>query len=175
MPILPKFQGMSQYDETIGRRNRPSACGPVTASLLLRHLQHPLGRMPIDNLYKLLGTTRLGLFTWRFVHRLRRLLGPGWLVRTCSIEEVLTEIDSGRPAAAKFDKWLSLRWRTSTPFNYHWVPVIGYERLAGDVLLFVHDNGSPSSTSRIRTISYSENATVLTFVKVSPDGNQKGH
>ncbi len=171
MPILPQFQGMSQYDRTIGRQYRPSACGPVTASLLLRYLQHPLGSVPIDCLYRMLGTTRIGLFTWRFVHRLRKLLGSGWAVRTCSLDDVLCEIDSGRPAAAKFDKWFSLHWRTPVRFDYHWVPVVGYEKTAGDVLLFVHDNGSPSSASSLRTISYRENARVLTFVKVSPTAN----
>ncbi|GKV69951.1 hypothetical protein NCCP2716_24490 [Sporosarcina sp. NCCP-2716] len=175
MPIVPGFKGMSQYDETIGRKYRPSACGPVTASLLLRYLQHPLGNVPIDKLYRLLGGTRAGLFTWRFVHRLRALLGSGWTVGTCSLDDVLHEIDSGRPAAAKFDKWFSLRWRTPARYDYHWVPVVGYERTADDVLLFIHDNGSPSSASRLQTISYRENAGLLTFVKVGPAGKRKGH
>ncbi|WJY27752.1 C39 family peptidase [Sporosarcina trichiuri] len=168
MPLLKEFTGKSQYDSDIGQKIRSSACGPVTVSLLLRYARHPLGDVPVDKLYRLLGTTRIGLFTGRFVRRLRKLLGAGWTVEKCTVEEALSEIDEGRPVAAKFDKWLSRKWRQSAAFDYHWVPVIGYERDAGDIQLAVHDNGSPSSPSRLRYISYKENAPVLTFVRIVP-------
>ena len=175
MPDLKQFHGKSQYDTDIDPKYRNSACGPVTASVILRHLDVPLAHVPIDKLYKWLGTTRIGLFTWRFVHRLQRLLGPDWLVEKCTIADVLTEIDQGRPVAAKFDKWFSYQWSGHYSFDYHWVPIIGYKRMDASVLLILHDNGSPSSCGSVRVVPYEANQKILTFIKIAPRTRTKGH
>ncbi|MBO1912267.1 hypothetical protein J4G37_46665, partial [Microvirga sp. 3-52] len=84
----------------------------------------------------------------------------------CSVNEVIHEIDNGRPVAAKFDKWFTLRWRGKFAFDYHWVPVVGYEKNGNELLLIVHDNGGRNRTSQLRTISYKKNKSILTFVKI---------
>lgn len=168
MPYLKQLQGKSQFDLSIDKNLRASACGPVTASVMLHDLNLPISRVPVNKLYKLLGTTRIGLFTFRFVHRLQKLLGDGWEVRKCTLSEVLHELENDRPVAAKFDKWFSFNWNGKYEFDYHWVPVIGYEKTANDVILAIHDNGSPSSPSTVRFVSYRKNQEVLSFVKVTP-------
>ena len=168
MPSLPSFQGKSQFDTEIQKQFRPSACGPVTASVMLRYLGLPLSKMPINLLYEQLGTTRIGLFTCRFVHRLNKLIGPDWAVQKCTLAESLAELDLGRPVAAKFDKWFTFNWRGTYDFDYHWVPIIGYELADCDILLTIHDNGSPSKESSVRVVSYRKNRDALTFVKIAP-------
>ena len=175
MPFFNELQGKSQFDPSIDSKFRSSACGPVTASVILHDLNLPISRVPVNKLYKLLGTTRIGLFTWRFVPRLTKLLGDGWEVRKCTLSEVLGELEKGRPVAAKFDKWFSLKWNGHYEFDYHWVPVVGYEKTADDVILAIHDNGSPSSPSTVRFVSYRKNQEVLSFVKISPISKLKGH
>ncbi|MDW0110998.1 C39 family peptidase [Sporosarcina aquimarina] len=175
MPLLKKFLGKSQYDSDIHLDYRSSACGPVTASVILLYLNSPKSRVSIDELYKLLGTTRIGLFSWRFVHKLRKLLGRDWEVSKCTLSWVLNELDQGRPAAAKFDKWFTFNWRSQSEFAYHWVPVIGYEIVNQDVLLAIHDNGSPNSSSQVRYVSYRANQSVLSFVRITPKTTAKGH
>lgn len=165
MTQLSSFQGKSQFDNDIQTQFRPSACGPVTASVILRYLDAPLSEVPINTLYKMLGTTRIGLFTWRFVYRLNKMLEPNWYVEKCLLPDVLAELDSGRPVAVKFDKWFSLKWFGHYDFDYHWVPIIGYEQVGTDVFLVIHDNGSPSANSSVRTVSYRKNRDILTFVK----------
>ncbi len=168
MPMLNQFQGESQYDDGILETLQSSACGPVTASVILKHIGNPSSKISVNQLYKLLGTTRIGLFTWRFVHRLQQLLGQEWQVRKCSFSEAVQELEDGRPVAAKFDKWFSFNWNGQYEFDYHWVPVIGYEKDGADVILTLHDNGSPSSTGTIRHVSYRANRAVLSFVKIAP-------
>ncbi|MBD7908888.1 C39 family peptidase [Sporosarcina gallistercoris] len=175
MQILKQFQGRSQYESSIDRRLRSSACGPVTVSVILNFLNVPLSRVPVNKLYKFLGTTQIGLFSWRLVHRLQKLLGTDWDVRKCSVSEALQELESGRPVAAKFDKWLSFKWSGQYEFDYHWVPVIGYAKNADDVILTIHDNGSPTNPSTVRFVSYRKNQEVLSFVKIAPVSKFKGH
>lgn len=175
MPVLKHFLGKSQFDSDIHLDYRSSACGPVTVSVILRYLNIPMSRVSINELYSLLGTTPIGLFTWRFVRKLRKLLGRDWEVSTCSLSEVVIELENGRPVAAKFDKWFTFHWRSQSEFSYHWVPVIGYEKVADDVLLAVHDNGSPNSSSQVRYVSYRANQSVLTFVRITPKTITKGH
>ncbi|REB04865.1 hypothetical protein DVB69_17020 [Sporosarcina sp. BI001-red] len=173
--FLKQLQGKSQYDASIEAKLRPSACGPVTAAVILHYLNAPISRVPVNKLYKLLGSTRIGLFTWRFVHRLKKLLGDEWEIRKCSLSEALQELENGRPVAAKFDKWFSFKWNGQYEFDYHWVPVIGYDKNASDVILAIHDNGSPSSDSHVRLVSYRKNQEILSFVKIAPVSKQKGH
>lgn len=169
IPILSSFQGKSQFDKAIQKKIRPSACGPVTANVILRYLDSPLSQIPIDELYKKLGTTRIGLFAWQFIHRLNKLLGSSWIAQKCTLPDMLAELDNGRPVAAKFDQWFALHWFGSYAFDYHWVPVIGYELIGNDIVLAIHDNGSPASESTVQLVSYRQNCDVLTFIKISPN------
>lgn len=168
MQKLEHVQGRSQYESSIDRRLQPSACGPVTVAVILDYLNVPLSKVPINQLYKFLGTTPIGLFSWRMIHRLQKLLGKEWDVRKCSLSEVLQELDNGRPVAAKFDKWFSFKWNGQYEFDYHWVPVIGYEKIADDVILTIQDNGSPTTSSALRCVSYRTNQEVVSFVKIAP-------
>lgn len=167
MKKLRNFESMSQFDSIISTHFHASACGPVTAFVILRYLNiHD--RLTVNTLYKKLGTTKIGLFTWRFTRKLQTLLGDKWTIECCSITDVLKELDQGRPVAAKFDKWFRFKWRQQFSFSYHWVPVIGYEYRNGHLFLFIHDNGNKLRESKLHTVPYKRNEPVLTFVKISP-------
>ncbi|WP_252503965.1 C39 family peptidase [Sporosarcina sp. Marseille-Q4943] len=165
MKHVEGFQGKSQYDDEIDKHFQPSACGPVTAFTIIRHHLLDTG-MQVNDLYRMLGGTRIGLFKWRFIRNLRRLLGSGWRVEECQIEDVKKEIDEGRPVAAKFDKWFSFHWFGNFAFDYHWVPVIGYKESESGLILLVHDNGGRNRDSRIREIAYEPNRSILSFIKI---------
>ncbi|MFC5591371.1 hypothetical protein ACFPRA_21020 [Sporosarcina soli] len=168
MKTLLNIQGKSQFDQDIQAAYRPSACGPVTAFVILQYHFPSACRYNVNELYRLLGGTKIGLFKWRFIRNMRKLLGAAWLVAECDIEEAIRQIDSGRIVAAKFDKWFNFRWRGSYAFDYHWVPVIGYEKVNDDLRLIIHDNGGRNRPSQVRHISYKRNKPVLSFVKVEP-------
>ncbi|WP_262177466.1 hypothetical protein [Saccharococcus sp. Marseille-Q5394] len=165
MKQVEGFQGKSQYGDDINKRFQPSACGPVTAFTILRHHFHDSG-IQVNDLYRMLGGTRIGLFKWRFIRNLRKLLGSGWRVEKCRIEEMKEEINEGRPVAAKFDKWFSFHWFGNYAFDYHWVPVVGYKECESGLILLVHDNGGRNRESRIREIAYEPNRPILSFVKI---------
>ncbi|WP_298468857.1 C39 family peptidase [uncultured Psychrobacillus sp.] len=167
MKIQLPVKGFSQYDVSINPKLQPSACGPVTVYVLLNYLLPNHSYIPND-LYKHLKGTRIGLFTCRFIRRLKKLLGPGWTIQKCSIEESLGELQQGRPVALKFDKYFSFKWKQKFSFSYHWVPLIGYEKNNDELYLIVHDNGGRGRESSIRKIKYAENAPILTFIKVVP-------
>lgn len=166
MSILLDVKGKSQYDKDITDLLRPSACGPVTAHVIMKHLSPTDFSFTVNELYTLLGGTKVGLTKKRFIHNLRKILGQDWIVATCTIDEVKRHLEEGRPVAAKFDKWFNFKWRGGFEFDYHWVPVIGYEIVANDIVLMIHDNGSKNQPSRIRRISYNHNRPVLSFVKI---------
>lgn len=166
MKVLLEFTGESQYSEQIEERFRNSACGPVTASVLLKH--HGQNRLSANKLYKLFKTTKIGLFKRRFIKYMRRILGDGWIVEEITIEGVKKELCEGRPVAAKFDRYFSFKWFSTFEFAYHWVPVIGFEEGEEGLFLFIHDNGGRNRPSRIRKVPYRKNAPVLSFVRVSP-------
>lgn len=163
MPYLQNFKGKSQFDDDIAEQYRQSACGPVTAFVLLRHLAL---EFQINALYRKLGGSKIGLFKWRFIRNLRKLLGTGWIVEECTVDEAKVEISNGRAVAAKFDKWFSFHWNKTYSFDYHWVPVVGYKETEAGLVLLVHDNGSRHRTSQIREIPYTKNRDILSFVKV---------
>ncbi|WP_438312382.1 C39 family peptidase [Sporosarcina sp. FA9] len=171
MKILLDVQGKSQYDTDINESFRPSACGPVTARVLMDYIitQDPY-TYDVNELYKLLGSTKIGLFKYRYIQNMRRILSTGWIVAECEIDEVIKQIKEGRPVAAKFDKWFTFRWRGQYEFNYHWVPIIGFELVDKEVQLIIHDNGGRNRESRIRHISYNKNKSILSFVKIEPIG-----
>lgn len=165
---LLNVEGKSQYAEEIKESFRPSACGPVTARVIMD--QFPPNTCPYDvnELYTRLGGTRIGLGKGSFIRNMRKLLGVEWTVATCSIDEVKRQIDNGLVVAVKFDKWFTLRWRGNYEFDYHWVPIVGYEEQNSDITLFIHDNGGRNRPSQLRSISYKRNEPILSFVKIEP-------
>ncbi|QHJ71846.1 hypothetical protein [Planococcus halotolerans] len=167
MKILLPFEGMSQYDSEINDKIRGSACGPVTAAAIFNF--HENVSLGINDVYRLLGTTAIGLFTWRLVRNFRKIAGSQYVIqKTRSLSEVKRELRSGRPLAMKFDRYFTFRWFSKPLFNYHWVPLVGFEDTDGDVLLYFHDNGKRNRPSKIRTVSYNEHRSLLSFVKIIP-------
>ncbi|TWT00179.1 hypothetical protein [Planomicrobium sp. CPCC 101079] len=167
MKTLIPFEGMSQYAPGIDSKKQGSACGPVTAAAILSH--HEKTVYGINELYKMLGTTPIGLFTWRLLKNLRRLAGQRYTIKKArDIGEVKSELLAGRPLALKFDRYFSFRWFSKPTYKYHWVPLIGFEEKADDLLLYIHDNGQKNRPSNIRAVSYKKNRNVLTFIKVVP-------
>jgi len=160
--------GKSQYDDDIHEAFRPSACGPVTARVLMDQFSPDVCPYNVNELFKLLGGTKIGLVKGRFIRNMRKVLGTSWIVDECKIEEVKRQIDEGRPVAAKFDKWFNFRWFGDFEFDYHWVPVIGYEEIDNDFMLIIHDNGSKKQASQVRHVSYNQNRSILSFVKIEP-------
>lgn len=167
MKILLPFEGMSQYEEAINHKKRGSACGPVTAASICRFYENE--SFDINDVYRLLGTTPLGLFTWRLIRNFRKVAGSKYQIETTrSISQVKQELRAGRPLAMKFDRYFTFRWFAKPLYNYHWVPLIGFEDKDGDVILYFHDNGKRNRPSKIRTVSYHEHRAVLRFVKIMP-------
>ncbi|WP_342598746.1 C39 family peptidase [Psychrobacillus sp. FSL H8-0483] len=168
MKIQLPVQGYSQYNASILSNYQASACGPVTAYVLLNFLFPYTNAYHPNELYSKLGGTRIGLFTYRLVRNMRKLLGPDWLIEKCSLKSALDELKNDRPLALKFDKYFTFKWNKKFTFSYHWVPLIGYELDEGELFLIVHDNGGRNRESSIRKIRYADNASILTFVKVAP-------
>lgn len=155
-----------QFDADIHQKYRASACGPVTAYALLDF--HMPGRFSnIDALYRQLGSTPIGLFTYRFIRNLRKLLGKDWLVAKCSVNEMKRQITLGQPVAAKFDKWFSCQWFGHFSFDYHWVAVVGYEDTEKGLLLYVDDHGGPNRPSVTRIVPYEPNRKIITFIQIT--------
>lgn len=168
MKLLHNFQGKSQYDPDILIKYRPSACGPVTAFVILRYLLPSQPLPTVNELYRLLGGTRIGLFERRFVRNMRKLLGKQWTVKACDVQEAKRQLDLGRPVAAKFDKWFRFQWRQSFTFNYHWVAVVGYEEDDNGLRLLVHDHGGRNRPSQVRSVPYASNRKIVSFIKFEP-------
>ncbi|MFX3673897.1 MAG: C39 family peptidase [Paenisporosarcina sp.] len=171
MRVQLDVEGLSQYDNSIKSHYKPSACGPVTALTILRFWLQKDYEYDVNQLYRLLGGTRIGLFTWRLKKNLRKLLGPTWEINTCSLEDAKAELREGRPVACKFDRYFTFHWLRSYEFSYHWVPLIGYEENENGLTLLIHDNGGRNRESRIRYVSYKKNKAILTFVKIVPLSN----
>lgn len=164
--IIP-FEGKSQYADAIDAKKQGSACGPVTVAAILKH--HEKIDIGINQLYRLLGTTRIGLFTWRLLKNFRRAGTESYKVaKARSLEEVKEELQSGRPLAMKFDRYFTFHWFSKPAYHYHWVPLIGFEEKPDDLILYFHDNGKRNRPSKIRTVSYKANRKVLTFIKIVP-------
>ncbi|MBS7345103.1 MAG: C39 family peptidase [Caryophanon sp.] len=165
--IIP-LEGCSQYGDDVNEAYKASACGPTTAYVMMNHLfGKQLINKSINEFYDMLGGTKIGLFKWRFIRNMRRYLGPDWIVKNCTIEEALAEIDAGRPVAAKFDQYFTLQFNKPALFAYHWVPLIGYDDTA-ELKLFIHDNGGRNRQSRIRSFYYNDQKHVLRFVRIAP-------
>lgn len=171
MKRVISFQGLSQHDEAIYKKYRASACGPVTAAAILQF--HEGLNIGINQLYRLLGATPIGLFTCRLLRNFHKIAGTRFEAkRVWDIEEVKEELLAGRPLAMKFDRYFTFHWFSKFAYSYHWVPLIGFKEEAGDILLYIHDNGQKNRPSKMRTVSYMENRKVLTFVKIMPKDRQ---
>lgn len=166
MKNLDEFAGKSQFDDDIDTQYQPSACGPVTAYTILNYYLHDTAVLHVNDLYRQLGGTKIGLFKWRFVRNLQKLLGSHWLIEECGIEELQQEIDEGRPVAAKFDKWFTFHWFRHFSYDYHWVPIVGYKKSKHGIILIAHDNGGRNRESRLREIPYGPNRKILSFIKI---------
>jgi hypothetical protein len=171
MRVQLDVKGYSQYDSTIKESYQSSSCGPVTVYTILKYSLPQEYPYDVNQLYKLLGSTRIGLFTWRLKRNLRKLLGSEWEINTCSIEEILEELQAGRPVAAKFDQYFTFNYFKKYEFGYHWVPLIGFEKNENGLTLILHDNGGRNRESRIRYVSYEKNQDILTFAKIYPHSN----
>ncbi|MFL0507100.1 C39 family peptidase [Ureibacillus sp. 179-F W5.1 NHS] len=163
-----KVKGMSQYSIDVHPTFQNSACGPTTVFVILNYLLKDPLNIDANQLYTLLGGTKIGLFKWRLIKNLQKLLGPNWNVSSCSLAIALKEIDAGRPLAMKFDKYFTFQWHSKPTFKYHWVPLIGYEIEQNELHFFVHDNGGPNRDSQIRKVPYAPNSKVIRFVKIEP-------
>lgn len=167
MKTMIPFKGLSQYEPSIDSKKQGSACGPVTAAAILGH--HEKTAYGINELYTMLGTTPIGLFTWRLLKNLRRLAGHRYAIsKARNMDEVKNELLAGRPLAMKFDRYFSFRWFSKSAFKYHWVPLIGFEEKEDDLILYIHDNGQKNRPSKVRAVSYKKNQKVLTFIKIVP-------
>ncbi|OMP68471.1 C39 family peptidase [Domibacillus epiphyticus] len=166
--------GKSQYDKDIKQKYRSSACGPVTVSVILNYWFSDAYFLSINELYKKLFTTPIGTFRFSMVRRLRKILGTNWSIKSSNrIDEVINELQSGHPVAAKFDKYFTFRFLSPSLYSYHWVVLIGYEIIKGEIYLYFHDNGGPARISKIRRVLYSEHSSVLRFVLITPLQSKK--
>lgn len=150
---------VSQYDETVKKNWRNSACGPTAAHIVLSHYGK---HYSINELYRTLGTTRIGLFTPCLLYNAQKLLGEGWQVKRASIKTVMTELTKQRPVLAKFDRFTSLTPWKPAYYRYHWVVVNSYT-IANGRLHF-----TATSNAKMFNFDYSTNAHALTFVQISP-------
>lgn len=160
------LQAKSQYDPSVDERYRPSACGPTAVEAILTYYtQQPIA---INELYRALGTTPIGLFTWRLKARLSRMLGPSWQVRQITKQQALVAVNRSEPIALKFDRYFTPFFYKKARYNYHWTVLVGYQMEGARLKLFVEDLGTRTRGSRIEKIDYLENAHALTFIHIKP-------
>ena len=172
MGVFLNVEGMSQYNPIIKKEIQSSACGATTVHVILNHVcaNHPIAKKDINELYKLLGSTKIGLFKWRMIRNLRKILGDSFTIEECSISEAILQLRAGYPVAMKFDQYTTFQMfsKNKPMFKYHWTPLIGYEIKDECLQLIIHDNGIPHRPSRIRRLCYGYHQHVLSFVKIEP-------
>lgn len=171
--VLLNVDGRSQYSSEVRPEYQNSACGPTTAHVILNYLckdDESIANKDVNELYKLLGGTKIGLFKWRMIRNLRRLLGNQWNIEECSITEAIQQLRAGNPVAMRFDIYFSGQYfsKNKPLFKYHWVPLIGYEIKEDELFLTIHDNGGRNCDSQVRSFKYDDNRKVLSFVKIEP-------
>lgn len=169
--VLLKVNGRSQYSSDVRPEYQNSACGPTTAHVILNYLckdDEKILTKDVNELYKLLGGTKIGLFKWRMIRNLRRLLGEDWSVEECTLTQAIEQLRAGSPVAMRFDVYFSGQFLSKNKplYKYHWVPLIGYEIKNNELYLTIHDNGGLNRESQIRTFKYDDNRRVLDFVKI---------
>ncbi|WP_332649043.1 hypothetical protein [Lysinibacillus sp. 54212] len=172
MRVFLNVEGMSQWSDDVRSEYHPSACGPTTAFVILNYLciDHTIPKKSVNDLYKILGGTKIGLFKWRLIKNLRKVLGPKFHIASCHLPEALEQLRLGYPVAMKFDQYFSFQWflKKRPLFKYHWVPLIGYEIKDDELYLIIHDNGGPNRESEIRSFRYEDSRSVVSFVKIEP-------
>ncbi|MEK4230527.1 C39 family peptidase [Solibacillus sp. FSL H8-0538] len=172
MRVLLNVNGMSQYSAEVRPEYQSSACGPTTAHVILNYLSQDeaIINKDVNEWYKTLGGTKIGLFKWRMIKNLRNALGPNWTIDSCSLTEAIEQLRIGNPVAMKFDNYFTLQFLSKIKplFKYHWVPLIGYEIKDDELHLIIHDNGGRNRESQLRTFRYEDNRRVLSFVKIEP-------
>ena len=170
MRVLLNVNGMSQYSDVVRPEFQNSACGPTTAHVILNYLvkDHAIISKDVNELYSFLGSTKIGLFKWRMIRNLRKLLGDSWCIEECTLSEAITQLRAGNPVAMKFDVYFTGQFLKNTQhlYKYHWVPLIGYEIKNDELYLTIHDNGGRNRDSQIKTFRYEDNRKVLSFVKI---------
>ena len=168
--VLLNVHGMSQYSSAVRADYQNSACGPTTAHVILNYLNkdEATPTKDINELYTFLGSTKIGLFKWRMIRNLRRLLGEKWCIEECTLTEAIQQLRAGNPVAVKFDAYFTGQFfsKKKPMFDYHWVPLIGYEIKNNELYLIIHDNGGRHRDSQIRSFNYDDNRKVLSFVKI---------
>src|SRR5690606_15846814 len=131
MRVLLIVNGRSQYSSYILPEYHISACGPTTAHVILNYLceDETIRTKDVNELYKFLGRTKIGLFKWRMIRNLRRLLGDDCCIEECTLTQAIEQLRLGNPVAMKFDVYfIGQVSKSYTPrYKYHWVPLIGYE------------------------------------------------
>lgn len=168
MKVQITIEGMSQYSPSINPSYQNSACGPTTIYVILNYFLKGRNVQTVNELYEILGGTKIGLFQWRLIKNLKKYLGSQWIVERCTLKEALHQLESKKPVAMKFDQYFTFQWKSEPTFKYHWVPLIGYEIINDRLYLIVHDNGGKHRESEIRKIPYGPNYKVVSFVKIEP-------
>lgn len=171
MRVQLNVNGKSQYSSDIRPEFQNSACGPTTAQVILNYLNQEnknLVNKDINELYEYLGGTKIGLFKWRMIRNLRRLLGEQWCIEECTITEAIEQLRFGNPVAMKFDVYFTGQFfsKNKPLYKYHWVPLIGYEIKNNELYLMIHDNGGKNRESQVRSFKYDDNRKVLSYVKI---------
>lgn len=173
MQVLLNVNGRSQYSSEVRPEFQNSACGPTTAYVILNYIcqqNDAVFTYDINDLYLLLGGTKIGLFKWRMIRNLRKLLGDDWCVEECSLTQAIEQLREGNPVAMRFDIYFSGQFfsKNKPLYAYHWVPLIGYEIKDNELYLTIHDNGGRNRDSQVRSFKYDDNRKVLNFVKIAP-------
>lgn len=169
MRVLLNVNGMSQYSDFIRPEFQNSACGPTTAHVILNYLGSDEATCKdINALYSFLGGTKIGLFKWRMIRNLRKLLGDSWCIEECTLSQAIEQLRTGNPVAMKFDVYFTGQFlkKVQPLYKYHWVPLIGYEIKNDELYLTIHDNGGRNRESQVRTFRYEDSRKVLSFVKI---------
>lgn len=153
------MKSASQYDETVHASFRNSACGPTAVHILLSHYHI---HYTINDLYRHLQTSVIGLFTPLLLHNLRKLLGNDWYIERATLGNALHDVQIKRPVLMKFDQYFSWQFYKSATFRYHWVVLVDYQIDQDELYLLLINNGKE------QWIHYGTNAHALSFVQVSP-------
>lgn len=162
-----KFIAYSQYNPVVKKSYRSSACGPTAVASVLSH--YGIADFSINELYKKLHCTKIGLPTSFLLFFSKILLGPHWSIKKIDVDLALIELNNQRPVILKFDRYLSTKFWKKPYFYYHWTVLVDYEIQADRLFLVVEDLGSPSRESCRHSIPFEENKHALSFIQFTPN------
>lgn len=157
------FIAFSQYDSTVKKTYRPSACGPTAVASILAY--YGMKDFSINTLYKKLYCTRLGLPTLFLLFFSKKLLGPQWMIKRITLDSALHELQNNHPVMLKFDRYFNKQFWKKPYFHYHWTVLIDYEIHHDQLFLIVEDLGTPTRSSRRHRIPFIENKHALSFIQ----------